>query len=110
LRKLFQTKKGVIIFLKVVKYIGTQYEKYKDNIRKILEKQTFNFDMLLDVDWRLDYVVKTSELENTNEPLYTIKLKLSNGESKTFTCTVSQLQDLYSKLSDATKQIERLNN
>ncbi len=91
-----------------VKVLCDRYVAVKEDIRnKILSKKTFGFPSWVDVDWRLDYVLKSSQVEKTNEPVYTLKLKCDTGEAVTISCTTEQLQDLYSKLRDAQKQIER---
>jgi hypothetical protein len=59
---------------------------------------------------RLDFVTKTNLLEKTNDTLYTLNLKLSTGENKLLMCTLAELEEFYSKLLDATKQIERFSN
>jgi hypothetical protein len=74
-------------------------------MRQLLLKKGFQFPALLDVDWRLDYIVETSTLQGNMEPLYTLKFKFNTGESTMFSCTVEQLQDLYQKLNDACKQV-----
>lgn len=65
----------------------------------------------MDVDWRLDYFLKTDSLSKINKPLYSITLKTKDhGEQKdiTFTCTIEQLQDLVNKLQDASQSINRI--
>ena len=91
-----------------VQYLCSKYIEVKNEIRsKVLSKKTFGFPSLVDVDWRLDYVVKSSQVEKTNEPVYTLKFKNDQGEIVTLSCTTEQLQDLYTKLRDAQKQVER---
>jgi len=91
-----------------VRPLCEKYVSVKDQIReRVLKKKTFGFPSWIDVDWRLDYVIKSSQVEKTNEPVYTLKLKCDTGEAVTISCTTEQLQDLYSKLRDAQKQIER---
>ena len=94
-----------------IKPLCDKYVAVKDQIRdRVLRNKTFGFPSWIDVDWRLDYVLKSSQVEKTNEPVYTLKLKCDTGESVTISCTTEQLQDLYSKLRDAQKQIERSMN
>lgn len=92
------------------KFLVELYKSNKDKIRnEVLSQITFQVGgaSLKDVTWRLDYVIKTSDLARTYAPIYTLKLECYNGETITFACTVEQLQDLYSKLRDATTQIKR---
>lgn len=91
-----------------VQYICSKYIANREIIREnVLQQKTFGFPKLVDVDWRLDYVVKSSSVQKTNEPVYTINFRYSNGESMKISCTVDQLQDLHSKFRDAVKQVER---
>ncbi|KAL0477127.1 commd3 [Acrasis kona] len=91
-----------------VQYICDQYTANKDLIReKALKNKTFAFPKLVDVDWRLDYVVKSSSVQKTNEPVYTLNFRFDDGEAMKLSCTVEQLQDLHSKMRDAVKQVER---
>merc|ERR1712130_348507 len=76
-----------------VKQLTESYMEHKSEIRSLLSKKTFGFPSLVDIDWRLDYVVKSSQVEKTNEPVYTLKLKTDQGESVTISCTTEQLQD-----------------
>jgi hypothetical protein len=91
-----------------VQYICNKYTTNRQIIRdRVLHQKTFVFPKLVDVDWRLDYVVKSSSVQKTNEPVYTLNFRFSNGESMKVSCTVDQLQDLHSKFKDAVKQVER---
>ena len=72
----------------------------------------------------MDCCIKTDRLEHVGKPIYFISLqtekapnlsKLSCLEKTTlaqetvkFACNIEELQDLVSKLKDATKQIERV--
>jgi hypothetical protein len=90
-----------------VKYICEGFEGKKSNLRNAMNQSSFHFPHLIDLDWRLDYIVKTSDLQKTDETLYTIQMKLSDGKTKIISCTLSELLELSSKLNDATKQVER---
>tara|TARA_R110002050_G_scaffold261228_1_gene401218 strand:- start:336 stop:617 length:282 start_codon:yes stop_codon:yes gene_type:complete len=84
------------------------------------------------VDWRMDYCIKNNSLGNIGKPVYFVSLeteknvKLKEGveggvesesgssssqgstERVEFTCNLEELQDLVSKLKDAAKQMERV--
>eukprot|EP00727_Mastigamoeba_balamuthi_P007525 m51a1_g3393 hypothetical protein (195) ;mRNA; f:519620-520392 len=66
---------------------------------------------IVGVNWRLDYVVRSDAIDHACAPLYFVRLRTSgqDGEDGTveFSCSIDDLQDLVSKLRDATKQIER---
>ncbi|XP_072306773.1 COMM domain-containing protein 3 isoform X2 [Eucyclogobius newberryi] len=64
-----------------------------------------------DVSWRLQYQIKSGQVDKVDEPFYLITLNTENEartcEDVNFTCTVEQLQDLVGKLKDAAKSMER---
>ncbi|EFC38019.1 hypothetical protein NAEGRDRAFT_74247 [Naegleria gruberi] len=89
-------------------YLSQEYETYKKDIREcVLKQKTFSFPEIVQLDWRLDYVLKTSELKQVHEPVYTLRFKCKDGQEATISCNAEQLQDLHSKIRDATKQVER---
>jgi len=89
-----------------------RYNEAKPHIRKSLAQTNFHHPHLVDVDWRLDYLIKSNSVERINTPIYRVALKLEENEGKVgrieFACSLEQLQDLVFKLRDATKQIERV--
>uniref|UniRef100_A0A7S1XW81 COMM domain-containing protein 3 n=1 Tax=Phaeomonas parva TaxID=124430 RepID=A0A7S1XW81_9STRA len=70
------------------------------------------FDAIVDIDWRLDYTVRSSAGGSVHEPFYFVSLKTRTPggdlSSVEFTCNLEQLQDLYAKVQDATKQVSRI--
>jgi len=88
-----------------------RYNEAKPHLRKSLSQTNFHHPHLVDVDWRLDYIIKSNSVEKINTPIYRVALKAEENEGETgrieFACTLEQLQDLVFKLRDATKQIER---
>jgi len=94
-----------------IETLSARYSEQKSSIRQMLSITSFHFPHIVDVSWRLDYLIKSNSVEKINTPLYRIALKTEEPEGKTktveFSCTMDQLQDLVSKLKDATKQIER---
>jgi len=82
-------------------------------LRAILGTTGFNFPHIVDVDWRLDYLVRSDAVDKVNRPLYFIRFKTrdkpdSVPQTVEFTCTVEQLQDFVNKLQDAVHSINRL--
>ena len=56
------------------------YEKRREALRKnVLSPKISHFQNLVDLDWRLDYNIKSNTLQKTSEPFYTIKLKTQKG-------------------------------
>jgi len=89
-------------------YLGQEYETYKKDIREyVLKQKTFAFPEIVELDWRLDYVIKSSDIQQVDEPVYTLRFKCRDGQEVTISCNAEQLQDLHSKVRDATKQVER---
>jgi len=88
------------------------YESKKTDIRAMLGASTFNLPHIVDVDWRLDYYVKSKKLEKVNKLEYLLELKTQENDGKEenimFSTTVEQLQDLVNKLKDAQKSIQTI--
>ncbi|XP_035228004.1 COMM domain-containing protein 3-like isoform X3 [Stegodyphus dumicola] len=89
-----------------------KFQENKDKIQSQLSRIGRSFDHVIDVKWRQDYVIKSSNCKKVCELNYIICLKtwnpLTNStDDVTFACSMEQLQDLVLKLKDATKCIER---
>lgn len=93
-------------------YIVKQFDLQKSIIRsQVLDKRGFEFGglWLKDIDWRLDYCVKSTTLEKNNELIYTIRMNCGGaGGNQTveFTCTIEQLQDLYEKMRQGLQALQ----
>eukprot|EP01132_Coremiostelium_polycephalum_P003842 gene3842-4786_t len=87
------------------------FKEYRVSIRKTLSITNFHFPHIIDINWRLDYFMKSNSIEKVNTPVYIVNLTTEQeegGKGKVeFACTLDQLQDLVFKLRDAQKQIER---
>lgn len=130
----FQTKQNLPlqseICAKRIQLLSQLYEQNRVLIRRQLSLQTQNFQFvpqLLDVDYRLDYSIKTNQIQRKNEIMYTLRLICSNNntiqmvssneqpnsenaqanDELLLTCNLEQLTDLYTKLRDAATQIQR---
>ena len=81
------------------------------DLRAALGRLDSTYPHIVDVDWRLDTVIKNNCLERLNQPTYLVALKTQEPGGKQgkvqFSCSLEQLQDLVSKLKDATKSLER---
>jgi len=85
----------------------------KPHIQLLLGKVGASFPHIVDVDWRLDYCIKSNHLDKVSSAVYLITLKTempgsSEIKEVQFSCTLEQLQDLVGKLKDATKSMEKL--
>ncbi|KAL9646104.1 hypothetical protein ABK040_007982 [Willaertia magna] len=89
-------------------YLCQIYESYKKDLRdSVLKQKSFSFPEIVSLDWRLDYVLKSNELNRIDEPIYTLRFKCKDGQEVSISCNPEQLQDLFQKVKDATKQVER---
>jgi len=100
-------------------FITTLYSTTKEALRTILSTTSFHYPHITNIDWRLDYFIKSNAMEKVNTPIYMISLEtkeaqqlgMNSDSSETgkmeFTCTLEQLQDLHIRLKDAAKQVER---
>lgn len=62
---------------------------------------------IVDVEWRLDFAVNTSELENVNTLQYTVTLKTEcPDQDVVFVCNESQLEDFVYKLKEIIRHCE----
>ncbi|XP_067934066.1 COMM domain-containing protein 3-like isoform X2 [Watersipora subatra] len=89
------------------------YTKYKDSVRAVLSRvSSFARARIVDVNWRLDYNIKTNQEDKVNQLSYLVNILTQEPgveEVKTvsFECTLEQLQDLVGKLKDAVRCVEK---
>lgn len=93
-------------------FVENTYKEYKNHLRLLLSNTGTSLPHIVDVDWKLDYLIKSSQSEKVGKPVYSISLKTEQGnedglKNVNFTCTMEQLQDLVGKLKDACKCIEK---
>jgi polycomb group RING finger protein 4 len=72
-----------------------------------------NLPMIVDIDWRLDYSVRSRQGGAVNKPMFFVCLKVKDrGLLRNIDMIASQeeLQDLHNKVRDAVKQVERVLN
>lgn len=68
------------------------FKKHVDALRGVLARTEFGFSAVGDVDWRLDYVVKSDALDRANEPVYIVRLHLRadlDGAQRFVVCRLS---------------------
>lgn len=84
----------------------------KPGVRAALARTAFDFARVVGVDWRMDYLVRSSALDRVRVPVYFVTLRTlePGGEPRDvqFTCSLQELQDLTGKLRDCLKQVERI--
>jgi len=97
----------------IAKSAADLYSAAKDRLRTELlaHVSSVRRPRIVDVEWRLDYYLKSNSVERINVPVYFVKLITVDSEGKPgkveFTCSIEELQDLIASLRDATKQTER---
>mmetsp|Transcript_573 Transcript_573/g.571 ORF Transcript_573/g.571 Transcript_573/m.571 type:complete len:212 (-) Transcript_573:302-937(-) len=99
---------------RVDKYLAL-LERESNDISQQLSQCSNPVDVsrIVDIDWRLDYKVRSLSLGKTNEVVYCVSLKTIDcnnqpGKDIEFKCSLQQLEDLVQKLLDAKKQVERV--
>ncbi|KAI9991009.1 hypothetical protein PInf_018627 [Phytophthora infestans] len=84
-------------------------------VERVLENTSFDFAHVVDVNWRLDYVLRSSSAGNVHEPLYFVQLKLQSPRSSgsglqtvAFSCSVEELRSLVYRIQEAANEVEKL--
>ncbi|XP_043279922.1 COMM domain-containing protein 3 [Venturia canescens] len=91
--------------------LSEYYEKYRDFIVAQLSQIGDGLPCIVDVDWRLDYCVKSSTNNLMGECLYNVRLvtkKHGKLDDVQFACTIQELQDLVYKLKEAVRHVEKI--
>mmetsp|Transcript_19521 Transcript_19521/g.45624 ORF Transcript_19521/g.45624 Transcript_19521/m.45624 type:complete len:194 (-) Transcript_19521:64-645(-) len=93
------------------KAIAKLYNDRRESTRGLLGRTGFSLPHVVGAEWRLDFLVKSKHLDHINRPTFFVGFKTENPDGTTqlidFTCDREQLQDLVTKLEDATKQVTR---
>ncbi|RLN50691.1 hypothetical protein BBJ29_009799 [Phytophthora kernoviae] len=85
------------------------------SVEHVLEHTNFDFAHVVDVSWRLDYVLRSSSAGSVHEPLYFVQLKLQSPSARepklqtiAFSCSVEELRSLVYKVQEAANDVEKL--
>ncbi|KAL7688764.1 putative COMM domain-containing protein [Plasmopara halstedii] len=85
------------------------------SVEQVLEHTYFDFAHIVDVNWRLDYVLRSSSAGSIHEPLYFVQLRLQPPctsdlrlRTMVFSCTVEELRSLVYRIQEATNEVEKL--
>lgn len=68
---------------------------------------------IVDIDWRIDYTVRSKQGGRENKPLFFVSLKVKDRgiiTSIDMIASEAELQDMLNKVKDAVKQVERILN
>ncbi|GLD97180.1 hypothetical protein PINS_up005863 [Pythium insidiosum] len=86
--------------------------RYLPATQNVLRQSSFDFAHVVDVSWRLDYVLRSSVEGSVREPRYLVELTLQPPqgalERTQFCCSMDEMRDLVYRLQDATNAIEKL--
>eukprot|EP00038_Savillea_parva_P009230 m.182144 g.182144 ORF g.182144 m.182144 type:complete len:192 (-) comp15454_c0_seq1:119-694(-) len=92
--------------------IVSKYATHREKLRMLLRKTSTGLPHITDIDWKLQYYMESNQLDKVNEAHYTLQLTTEEGGGKKgqvqLACSLAQLQDLVSKLKDASKRLETL--
>lgn len=101
------------------KWSNEKINEFLTSLKSIKRKMQINLfrndssnPHIVNADWRLDYSIKSNQVEKLNDFNYMISLQTQGASDKVdgkfeFSCSIDQLQDLVSKLKDASKTIEK---
>lgn len=91
-------------------FFTKEFEDHRAQLRVLLRRTGFGLPHVTDVDWKLDYYMKSNQLEKINEPQFTLQFATEDNagarDNVQMSCTLAQMQDLVSKLKDASKRLE----
>uniref|UniRef100_A0AAV1TI37 COMM domain-containing protein 3 n=1 Tax=Peronospora matthiolae TaxID=2874970 RepID=A0AAV1TI37_9STRA len=85
-------------------------------VRRVLDSTNFDFAQVVDVSWRLDYVVRSSGAGSVQEPLYFVQLYVQSPrpsgdvglQTVVLTCSVEELRVLVYRIQEAANEVEKL--
>ncbi|PVD36204.1 hypothetical protein C0Q70_03179 [Pomacea canaliculata] len=89
---------------------------YSDSVEKLqaeFRRQSFRVSKLESVQWRVDYILSSSELKEVNEPSLQLKLQIKDPDTEkirpvAFTLTANKFRVLLSELKQANSLMEDL--
>ncbi|XP_015116784.1 COMM domain-containing protein 3 [Diachasma alloeum] len=87
------------------------YKIHSDSLILQLSNIGNSLPCVIDVDWRLDYCIKTSTDNDVGECVYHVRLSTKRHNKidyVNFTCSLHQLQEFVYKLKDAARHVEKL--
>jgi polycomb group RING finger protein 4 len=87
---------------KQAELLSEVFRTQRDALRELLARSSFHFPHIVDVDWRMDYHIRSARVEKVDHCHWLIALKTvqPSGELKDvkFACNREELQDLLAKL------------
>lgn len=93
-------------------YAAQCLDANRDALRASLGGCAVAFPRVVDVNWRVDYYIKSNTVERVDVPVYFVCLTVQDADDQTrevqFSASLQEVQDLLAKLQDAAKNIERI--
>ncbi|ETI41137.1 hypothetical protein F443_13606 [Phytophthora nicotianae P1569] len=68
------------------------------SVERVLQNTSFDFAHVVDVNWRLDYVLRSSSAGSVHEPLYFVQLNCSHLSPVTRWLSIRKKKNLYNGL------------
>ncbi|XP_022907129.1 COMM domain-containing protein 3 [Onthophagus taurus] len=101
------------------KYLSDLYEKNRIKLQIILGNIGTHLPNIVDVKWKMDFVVKSSDVRLQEGPIFSINLitetwdkesESNKRDSIDFLCTTQELQDLVYKLLEVMRHCIKIGN
>eukprot|EP01112_Ceratiomyxa_fruticulosa_P005320 TRINITY_DN1593_c0_g1_i2.p1 TRINITY_DN1593_c0_g1~~TRINITY_DN1593_c0_g1_i2.p1 ORF type:complete len:200 (-),score=26.00 TRINITY_DN1593_c0_g1_i2:70-669(-) len=93
--------------------LGRSLRNHRDNLRKALQDQILHLPQLSSVDWRVDFILSSSDLRAVNTPSVQICLNVKGPNGKItpqpFEIDAEKFRVLYYELKDAQSSMESFN-
>mmetsp|Transcript_8955 Transcript_8955/g.9472 ORF Transcript_8955/g.9472 Transcript_8955/m.9472 type:complete len:183 (-) Transcript_8955:140-688(-) len=86
------------------------YNQHQENIINHLENTGISSPIIVDIDWRLDYSIRSKHGGRNNIPMYFVTLKVKDRgllRDIDMIASLEEIQDLLGSVRDAVKQVER---
>mmetsp|Transcript_14526 Transcript_14526/g.21874 ORF Transcript_14526/g.21874 Transcript_14526/m.21874 type:complete len:186 (+) Transcript_14526:126-683(+) len=87
------------------------YTQHGDSIISHLESTGISAPAIVDIDWRLDYSVRSKHGGRNNTPMYFVTLKVKDRgllRNVDMMASLEEMQDLLASVRDAVKEVDRI--
>lgn len=100
--------------------IAKLYNEYKNPFQKSLKCIGSSYPKIVDIQWRLDYCIKSSNLEHESQPQFFIQIVTEESSGSrggevvlkkiNFICTLQELQELVGRVKEIVRFIQSVGN
>jgi hypothetical protein len=97
----------------VTNALSELFSQHRDTLIQHMLATGIALPEIVDIDWRLDYNVRSKQGGRENKALYFVSLKVKDRglvRSIDLVANQEELQDMFNKVRDAVKQVERVLN